>query len=148
MAGKLIIRGAPGSMPVGGVYDEHRFVDGAPSPNLAGLDRPEERMVRLSRVGAGVAVRTRITTSDATAGVAHAQVDPVGTRPEALLAPGDLVGRFDDSNLIQVSATRHTVDDGTPLDGCGCSATSRFTQARVTGCKRLRSGQPEQRQGG
>src|SRR5690242_4218116 len=76
---------APWRSGVSGTSDEG-FVDIAPAPVLARLERLDDRMPVREGVGPGVPERRRVTAAHVPAGQAQAQVHPRGPQSQALLA--------------------------------------------------------------
>jgi hypothetical protein len=87
---------------------EHHLVDVAPAPALTGLDRAGDRVVALVGVAARVPVRRGVAAPDRAARLAHAEMEPPVARLQALLAAEDGGRWFDDHDLVEMSATRHS----------------------------------------
>src|SRR3954454_18090163 len=129
--------------------DAHRdLVDVAPRPVLARLERAEDRVPAALRVRGRMAVRRAGAAADVAALEADAQVDPLATAREAVLAAVDGVGQLEDLYVVEVAAglghrgllygwvngrdTRNVVrpgSDSTVSDPPWPSATIRFAVA-------------------
>src|SRR5207247_2082412 len=90
-----------------GAEDERHLVHVTPTPVLTALGRADERMTALVVVGRGVTAGRVVAASDVTAAVAHPQVDPASPRLQALLAAGDVGGRLEEFDGVQVRAGLH-----------------------------------------
>jgi hypothetical protein len=88
------------------------LIDEAPTPILAGLERPHDRMSGAQEMGGGVLVRGAVATTDVAAGHAQAEVYPPTSNPQAVLtavgAGGDL------ADLVEMAADAHRDIQPTP----------------------------------
>src|SRR5262245_14759828 len=85
---------------------ERDLVDVAPAPLFPGFGGAGDRVPRAAGVGGGVPVRRAVAATDATAGLAHAQVHPGAPDREAFLAAGDHVGELGHLDAVEVRADR------------------------------------------
>src|SRR3954454_12076069 len=86
---------------------ERHLVDHAPRPGLARLDRAQDGVFGLAGVPGRVAVRGGVAAADLPAALAHAQMDPLAADLEALLAAGDVGGRLEELDLVEMGADGH-----------------------------------------
>jgi hypothetical protein len=82
------------------------FIDVAPHPIFAGLNRTHERMLRMVEMLGCVLVFRRVATSRVATNQAHAKVNPGIAGFHAILA--DMLGGMREFDLIEMSAfSRH-----------------------------------------
>jgi hypothetical protein len=80
---------------------EHEVVDVAVVPVLARFVRPDDRMADLSIVSGGVPERRLVTAADMSAGLTHAEVDPI-TPAEREAIHASVAARHDVFDLIEM----------------------------------------------
>ena len=89
---------------------EFDFVDVAPTPGFAGLERTHDGVFRAMEVFGGVLVFGGITAADVSAFEAEAKVNPGVAHFQAFFATGGVRGHFVEGR--EMCAGRH---DGSPL---------------------------------
>ena len=91
---------------VAGFQNERDFVDVAPRPVLARLQRADDRMAAGGDVLAGVLVRRGVTASDVATGTTDTQVEPGSADLQAVLAARHVFRRLN-LYLVEVRADGH-----------------------------------------
>ena len=100
-------------LPSGLAQLQNEFVDVTPAPVLTRLERADDRMVRGVIVLAGVSILRIVAAAYVTAGPAQAQMHPLITERQALLAAIRLgLGRLDGAQVL--AACAHGVLAGFP----------------------------------
>ena len=104
---------APADRPAGRIQVDLVFV--APTPVLAGLERPDDRMAAVAEMGGGVFVPGIVAAAHVPAGHAQPQMDPAVSSPKTILATVPAGGDLPD--LIEVAAPwRHINQPTTPTE--------------------------------
>src|ERR1700728_885064 len=94
---------------VPGAGSHVRFVDVAPAPVLARLERPDDRMPDGVGVAAGMTKRGRVAATHVPAGQAQPKVYPRGTQAQAFLAAVGCPGRHGpDKAQMRIVRGRHS----------------------------------------
>ncbi len=84
---------------------QHSFVDIAPSPIFAGLNRPGNSVLCAMKMLCGMFSRRRIAAANVAAKQAHPQMNPVLARFQTLFAAVSM--RLYIVNLIEMGTTSH-----------------------------------------